>query len=358
MERLLAHLQDVDRHNRYTVLLLDRDADTWRPWAPNFVTAAVPYACYSFGEQLGFKRFLEAHRFDLVHFCMPQQPIAYRGTSVTTFHDLTLLKTYNSQKNWLKYHAKQVVAQVAFRRAAKRNRLLMVPSEFTKLDMQARLGTAAEKMVVTYESAERIEAESARVDIRSNRFLLYVGQQSDYKNLERLAQAHQLLRRTRPDLGLVLAGRLDAAAVRNRDTFAARGYEGVEFPGYVTNGELSWLYEHAEAYVFPSLMEGFGLPGLEAMLHGLPVVSSNATCLPEVYGDAAAYFDPTDTAEMARAIATVIDDPARRAELIAAGRTQLDRYSWRRMAQQTHEVYLDALGVRPRSSRTLTTARA
>jgi glycosyltransferase involved in cell wall biosynthesis len=347
MNRLLAHLQEVDRENRYTVLLLNRDAHTWRPTAPNFHVEAVPYPCYSFAEQLGFKRFLDARRFDLVHFCMPQQPVLYRGLSVTTFHDLTLLKTVHSEKNQLVYRAKQAVAKVAFRLAAAKNRLLLVPSEFTKRDMQERLGTPADKMVVTYESAERQEAASEPVPVAATRFLLYVGQQSDYKNLERLAEAHQLLRRTHPDLGLVLAGKLDTAAERNRERFAERGWSGIEFPGWVSDGQLNWLYEHAEAYVFPSLMEGFGLPGLEAMLHGLPVVSSNATCLPEIYGDAAEYFDPTDAEAIATAIGEVVGSPARRAELVAAGTRRLERYDWRRMAEETHAVYLRALGLQP-----------
>jgi len=111
----------------------------------------------------------------------------------------------------------------------------------------------------------------------------------------------------------------------------------------VSEGELRWLYEHCAAYVFPSLSEGFGLPGLEAMQHGAPVVSSNATCLPEVYGDAAHYFDPLDVQAMADAINEVITDKDLRARLIAAGHTQAATYSWKRMAEQTLAVYKTAL---------------
>ena len=90
-------------------------------------------------------------------------------------------------------------------------------------------------------------------------------------------------------------------------------------------------------------MEGFGLPGLEAMLYGTPVVSSNTTCLPEVYGDAAVYFDPTNTKEMAEKIESVITSDAKRSELIEKGYDQASKYSWRRMAEDTHAVYMKAL---------------
>jgi glycosyltransferase involved in cell wall biosynthesis len=117
----------------------------------------------------------------------------------------------------------------------------------------------------------------------------------------------------------------------------------VIFTGYVSEGRLRWLYEHAAAYVFPSLSEGFGLPPLEAMIHGAPVVSSNATCLPEIYGDAAHYFDPTDVSDMAKKIDDVLSNPKLREELVEKGKIQVKKYSWKRMTEQTLDVYKKVL---------------
>jgi glycosyltransferase involved in cell wall biosynthesis len=117
----------------------------------------------------------------------------------------------------------------------------------------------------------------------------------------------------------------------------------VIFTGFVSEGELKWLYQNCVAYVFPSLSEGFGLPALEAIVSGAPVASSNATCLPEVYGDAAHYFDPLNVEDMAAKVGDIIDDPKLRAELIAKGKKQAAKYSWRRMAEQTLAVYNRAL---------------
>jgi glycosyltransferase involved in cell wall biosynthesis len=111
----------------------------------------------------------------------------------------------------------------------------------------------------------------------------------------------------------------------------------------VTDEELNWLYDNAATYVFPSLMEGFGLPGLEAMGHNLPVVSSNATCLPEVYGDAAIYFDPLNVEDMAEKISLVLDSKDMQMQLAAEGQKQLKKYSWKKMAKETHAVYMKVL---------------
>ncbi len=101
VERLLHYLQEVDITNDYTVLVPSKDLTYWTPTNANFTVKAADFANYSFGEQIGFKKLLDSLQPDLVHFCMPQQPIFYRGASVTTFHDLNLLNTYNSDKNWL-----------------------------------------------------------------------------------------------------------------------------------------------------------------------------------------------------------------------------------------------------------------
>ena len=174
-------------------------------------------------------------------------------------------------------------------------------------------------------------------------FILYVGQQSDYKNIKRLGDAHQKLLIKHPDLGLILVGKINASASINQKYFNEMGYRNIHFTDFLPDGQRDWLYTKADAYVFPSYMEGFGLPGLEAMGYGAPVVSSNATCLPEVYDDAAHYFNPFDTDDIVRAIDDVISDNKLRANLIAEGYKQIAKYSWLRTAKQTHSVYMDAV---------------
>ena len=106
---------------------------------------------------------------------------------------------------------------------------------------------------------------------------------------------------------------------------------------------LGQLYATAQAFIYPSLYEGFGLPPLEAMAHGCPVVSSNASCMPEVLGEAAEYFDPLDVAAQARAIEAVVFDGQRKAELVQRGTARRARFSWARCAQETRQIYRNLL---------------
>lgn len=345
VERLITYLQEVDRENIYTILVPEKDKDYWKPTNPNFAVTTVSYDNYSINEQVGFATFLKKLNPDLVHFCMPQQPIMYTGKKVTTFHDLTLLKTYNSDKNWFAYHAKQTVGKFVFKNVAKNSDHIITVSQFTKKELQSYFPVPDEKISVIYESSDVSSIAPKKYALPFKKYVLYVGQQSDYKNIKRLGDAHQILLAKYPDLGLVLVGRKNAAALKNEVYFNSRHYTNIVFTDFVDDHHLSWLYANAQAYVFPSLMEGFGLPGLEAMGYGTPVISSNATCLPEVYGQAAYYFNPTDTSDMAEAIDEVLSDEKLRARLVRAGFKQIKKYSWKKQAQETYAVYKKVLGL-------------
>ena len=340
VERLLHYLEQLDRTNRYTILVRAKDKQFYRPTNPNFHIVVADYADYSFAEQLGFKKQLDELGADLVHFCMPQQPILYRGLHVTTIHDLTLLKTYNSDKNWLAFHLKQLVGRGVFRWVSHSSQAIIVPSKYTEQDLLSFTKAARGKTYLTYEAADALALNELKPYSEPlGDFILYVGQQSDYKNIRRLGDAHQQLLTHRPELKLVLVGRKNAAAQRTEAYFQKQGYRNIIFTDFVEDAVRDWLYANCRAYVFPSLMEGFGLPGLEAMQYGAPLVSSNATCLPEVYSDAAHYFDPYDTNDIARAITDVLDDDMLCDTLVQNSQRVLARYSWEKTARETLAVY-------------------
>lgn len=343
VERLVTYLQDVDAANQYTVLVPQKDKDYWKPRNKNFTVVTVPYTNYSFNEQAGFLRFLNKLNADLVHFCMPQQPVAYKGKKVTTFHDLTLLKTYNSDKNWFVYRSKQHVGKYVFKKVAQDSNHIIAITQHTKKDVQELTPIPEDKISVIYEASDVSTVAPKKYTSPFKKYILYVGQQSDYKNIKRLGDAHQILLAKYPDLGLILVGKTNNAIAANEAYFKQRNYANIHFTGFIEDPQLSWLYANAKAYVFPSLMEGFGLPGLEAMGYGTPVVSSNATCLPEVYGQAAHYFNPIDTSDIAEAIDQVLSDDKLRTRLSKAGYKQIKKYSWKKQAQETYAVYKKVL---------------
>lgn len=344
VERLLFYLQKIDKVNQYSVLVRAKDEKYWKPTNKNFKVLVADFDNYSLAEQFGFKKFLNKLKPDLVHFCMPQQPIFYKGAHVTTIHDLTLLKTYNSDKNWFMYHFKQLVGRFVFKRVIKTSKLIITPSEFTKKDiLKFSKKTDPKKIVVTPLAADVFVDKLVPFKHPYKQFIMYVGQQSDYKNIKKLGDAHQKLLVKYPDLGLILVGRVNDGAAINQKYFNKKGYKNILFTGYLPDTQRDWLYANTDAYIFPSTMEGFGLPGLEAMGYGAPVISSNATCLPEVYGDAAHYFDPKSIKDIALAIHDVLSNQKLRQSLITRGKEQIKKYSWKKTAEMTHEAYINAL---------------
>lgn len=348
VERLLHYLEQIDRDNTYIILVPSKDLDFYKPANPNFTLRAADFANYSLAEQTAFKTFLHDLQADLVHFCMPQQPIGYTGKHVTTVHDLILLNTYNSDKNWLVFHVKQLIGRFVFKSVGQKSDHILVPTNYVKTEFAKFAGIDSAKITVTPEGCDMggvVPQEYA--PLVGKQFITYVGQQSDYKNIKRLMQAHQKLRRTNNELHLVLIGKLSGKngvpLMRNKQWAERQGFAGIIYTDFLPDAQMRWCLAHAQAYVFPSLMEGFGLPALEAMASGAPVVASNATCIPEVCGDAAEYFDPKNIDDMAAAITRVITNPSRRQELITAGAARVAMFSWERMAEQTHTVYEQVL---------------
>ncbi|MFZ1257952.1 MAG: glycosyltransferase family 1 protein [Candidatus Saccharimonas sp.] len=346
VRELLNHLQLLDTKTRYTVLVPSKDVSYWRPTASNFSIKAADFPSYSFREQFGFGSFLTKLKPDLVHFCMPQQPIFYSGARVTTVHDMTLLNTYNSDKNWFVFHAKQLVGRWVWKQLPRLNQHIITVSKNTYREFTDFVHIQPDKISVIYEAAHTVPVKKLMPyhALPYRDFILYVGQQPDYKNIRRLGDAHQQLLARHPDLGLVLVGRITEPVLRNKRYFESKGYQNIHFTDYLPDEQRDWLYTKTKAYVFPSLMEGFGLPPLEAMACGTPVISSNTSCMPEILGSAAEYFNPFDTTTMASAIERVITNPDLCKTMVKRGYEQAARYSWQNTAKQTLAVYKQALG--------------
>lgn len=342
--RLLQYLDHIDAAvptgHDFIVLLKPADMHVSTFTSPRFTKVACPHKEFTFDEQLGLLGQIKDLQPDLVHFGMVQQPIGYRGLSVTTMHDLTTIRFRNPLKNPLVFSFKQQIYKAVNQYVARKSAAILTPTDFVKQDIVHYTRVPADKITVTYEAADAIsDAPEIVTGLKARKFIMYVGRPLPHKNLGRLIDAFAALKQTHPDLCLVLVGRTDPLYEQYYAAIQRRGLPDVIFTGFASEGQLRWLYEHCQAYVFPSLSEGFGLPGLEAMTHGAPVVSSNATCLPEVFGAAAHYFDPLDVGALVTAVSQVLDTPALRRNMVAQGRLQAATYSWRRMAEQTLDVY-------------------
>ena len=345
-DRLLEHLQLIDKNNRYTVLLAL--GDNWRGSATNFTPLPCPYKQFSFNplEQLGFAWQLYRLRPNLVHFTMTQQPLLYFGKIVTTTHDLTMLRfTRAGRLSGVVHAIRMKLYEFMFWWSHKKSNAIIVPTKFVAKDLADLEPFTKAKITVTYESSEPPSRDKSVQPKRVIKpFIVHVGSPFPHKNIDRLVEAFEIIHATNSSLRLVLVGKREFYFDELMEKIkSSPARDNIIVTGFVSSGELKWLYENAEAYILPSLSEGFGLPGLEAMAHECPLVSSDATCLPEVYGDAAHYFNPLNISDITTKITEVLGDEKLQKDLIKRGNERLKNYSWDRMAKQTLDVYNKAL---------------
>lgn len=351
VEETLRGVLGRDSENQYVLLVRPEDRDKLDFKAGNLELVDAPEPWFTFREQTSFWWRVRKQKADLMHFTNFDFPVFYRGKFVITIYDLTLLEFKNIHRKKMLpfyYYIKDMVMRFVLKQGINRSELIFAPTEYVKDGLVKRYGVAARKIVVTSAAAE-MPFKRPRVDLLkfgiNKDYLLYVGNAYPHKNLERLIIAFgKLITEYVLDYQLVIAGRKDHFHEQlEKEVSAVRLDDRVIFTGYVSDAELAGLYKKASLYVFPSLSEGFGLPALEAMSYGVPVASSNATCLPEVAGEAAEYFNPKDAAEMAKVMAALLADKDRQQVMIDRGHKQVEHFSWSTTAELTLKGYLRAL---------------
>jgi glycosyltransferase involved in cell wall biosynthesis len=218
---------------------------------------------------------------------------------------------------------------------------IIAVSASTKADIVERLGIDPAKIEVIY-LASPLTGECERVVAIPQRYVLYVGARGRYKNFKKLILAFARLASAMPDLYLVCAGQkgFDPAEL---ELIWHTGLDGRCSSLSVSDRQLTFLYRNAALFAYPSLYEGFGLPVLEAFACGCPVALSDASCFPEIAGDAALYFDPTDTLSIASVLERLLLDGAERQRLVRRGQERLKKFSWAATAEQTASLYRECL---------------
>lgn len=352
-EQLLQELDRSTSEHDFVVFLRDDNFNLFQPRREHrFTKVRAPWRWYTVKEQLAFPGLLRRSRLDLMHFPHFNVPLLTAVPFIVTVHDLILNKFPTERATTLEpylYWAKHAAYTLVIRQAIRRSRHVLAVSENTKRDIVETYRIPADRISVTYEGCDAPgEQETAGLDLRqrfgiTRPFIMYAGTSYPHKNLERLVDAAVALRQSGREIQVVLVGREDFFSKRlqayTRRTVPPANRDTVVFTGYVDDRVLNALYASAQLYVFPSRYEGFGLPGLEAMARGLPVAAARASCLPEIYGPAAEYFDPEKTTDLVSTINRLLGDEQRCAELRSLGFAQVRKYSWRRMAEETLAVY-------------------
>lgn len=313
------------------------------------VTLRRPTRGITLWDQIAWPPLISLRKLSVFHspfYAIPRLRPA-RCRAVQTIHDLTPLKFPGAVS---RRNARIFRVNFSLARSADR---IIVPSEATRRDVESLLRIPPERIAVIGEAAditaEEAEAASERIPATLQRlgvvlpYILHTGGHDIVKNLPGTLAAFAALAARGRDLRLVIAGEHGAGTAAVIQAAAMRGLlDRVILPGYVSRRDLVALYRGAAALVYPSFSEGFGLPVMEAMICGTPVVTARAGALPEVGGDACLYADPADPAAIASAIETILDDPATAADLARRGRERAAGFTWRDAARRTLSVYEEA----------------
>ena len=289
----------------------------------------------SFGERLPANagRFLlgetrAPRSADVFHGLNQRLPHARLRRAVTTFHDLFVLTGEYSTPEFRRRFAEQA------RDAAGRSDRIIAVSQFTARQAIDILGVEEARVRVVHHG---VRAPVSAAAVTRQKIILHVGAIQRRKNISRLVDAFE---RVDPGWQLVLAGSAGYGAQEIAARIgAARSRDRIRMPGYVPPAELANWYAQAAIFAFPSLDEGFGMPVLEAMAAGTPVIASNRSAIPEVAGDAAWLVDPEDTDELADALVALTQDPERRADLSRRGLARAAQFTWAEAVEKTWQVY-------------------
>ncbi len=351
IRNLVRALARLDNANQYTLIAPSPDVPEFSDLPSNFEIAVYAKQSRPGFAQAGFTWFLSRFPADLFHIPLNAVPMWMPKPYLVTIHDMSTL-LFSNQKGY-----RSSLRLFYLRRGLARADRVLAVSSATRRDVESVLQIPASRIQVVHnapdpnfrQSSGETEAEVQRVLDRYRihyPFLLYVGRTNPQKNIPRLVEAFAVLRgelqehSRYQDLRLIIIGdEISRHPALRQAVIQSRVEDSVRFLGFVPIETLRAFYQAASAFVFPSLYEGFGLPPLEAMACGTPVVCSHVSSLPEVVGDAALIVNPENVFDIARGMREVLLNDTLREELIESGLEQARQFSWERTAEQVLQNY-------------------
>ena len=350
IRNLVKALGNLDQENRYLLATSDPEIPDFGDLPPNFETVLYHEPKSRYWNNIAFPWFLRGLAPDLVHMPRNDVPLLIQQRYVVTIHDMSsfLFGGRTGTREDLRLYQ--------FRRGLLRAERVIAVSSATRRDVEHLLGIRPERVRLVYSAPDPnfldrpVDSDTGRRLLErfsiQHPYILYAGRIRPHKNIPRLIEAFAVVRgelENHPiynDLRLLIIGdEISRNPEVRRAVAQTRTEQVVRFLGFVPFDTLRQFYASASVFAFPSLYEGFGLPPLEAMATGIPVVTSAVSSLPEVVGDAAMIVNPENVFDIARGLREVLVDEQLRARLIAAGYSQVRQFSWRRTAEQTLDVY-------------------
>lgn len=351
LRNILVELSRLDRTTEYVVLCRPDDIDSGDVLGSNFRMVPETAPLYSISEQIKIPLSLMREGVRMVHEPHYVLPPAVQCRSVVTIHDCIHLMF----PQYLPSRLAHLYAKGSMWAAARKADRILTVSEASKRDILRLFDVPADKVIVIYNAIderflappneERMALVRQRFQL-DHPFILYVGNIKPHKNIERLIDAFGRARvRVGDELKLIIIGdEISKYPALRQSVHKHKLDKHVRFLGFQAQDTLAAFYRLARAFVFPSLYEGFGLPPLEAMACGAPVVTSNVSSLPEIAGGAALLVDPYDAESIATGIVQAVTDEALRADLIRRGHDRARSFSWPQSVKRIHEIYMEVAG--------------
>ena len=345
VQELIRHLPKYAKDIKTTLICHPNDSNALNSLIPSgWRTHSISAPHYSLAEQYHLAQILYHLRPALVHFPHFNYPVSYRGKFVVTIHDILWHKQKGTQVTtlppwyyWPKYIAYRFVIKQAITQAVS----IITPSQFVKNDLIHTFKLDKHKIIPIHEGVfpAYFKQFPAVSRLPHQPYLIYTGSFYPHKNINRLIRAIKILNQTNNSVHLYLVGAQSVFQQKTADFInQIQAGKWVTFTGFISDKKLVQYYQHAAAFVFPSLSEGFGLPGLEALACGCPVIAADSSSLPEIYGPHACYFDPTSTKSLLTAISQTLSHPPSTSVRLRY-RTYASQFDWDATARLTAKIY-------------------
>jgi len=348
---LIRHLQKIDRQNEY-VVFVQSDNDICIEETVNFKIKKFSSLPYPAWEQCALPRIAAKERVDILHCTSNTAPVWNSIPQILILHDVIFLekpKSTRISKNWYQQFGNQY-RQAIVPTVAKQCQTIITVSNYEKEQILKTLPLPSEKVNVVYNGVgrrfkkirDKIMLEKIKEKYRlPEKFILFLGNTDPKKNLKGVLLAYSILVENSeaviPLVIIDLKQKYLSAVLKELNLPGLR--EHIVLPGYIPNRDLPAVYNLSDLFLYPSLRESFGLPVLEAMACGVPVITSNTSSMPEVAGDAALLVDPKDALLLANDIGAMLSHNNLRQRMIRKGVRQAERFSWQNTAEQVLQIY-------------------
>jgi len=346
IRNLVQELQTIDKKNEYILFVRKADYEKVKFQISNFKfqIKIADIRWHTIDEQLKLPKILDKENLDLVHFPYFSVPVGYKRPFVMTIHDLIINHFPTGKASKLPlylYQLKRAGYNYVVKKAVERAQKIIVPLNAVRDDMTTTLGVREEKIAVTYEGFDEKIISEDKLTVDSTKYFLYVGNAYPHKNIDRMIKAFSIFKSLQnEDIKLLLIGKDDYFYKKLDEKIDKENYSGIVIKNNVKDKELANYYQNALGLIAPSLMEGFGLPVLEAMTSSCLVLASDIPSFREVCVDAAIYFDPYSIADIKEKMDVVYNiDKKTQQKLLRKGLDRSIEFSWKKMAEQTLKVY-------------------